>query len=169
MSAATDASLRIVARGDREIVLSRLFAAPRALVFDAFTVPALLQRWYGRNGWTLPECEIDLRAGGAYRYLMRGPDGSEMIMRGTFLDVQRPNLLVTSEAFEGSDMVGWRPEDATVTTSVFADEAGQTRWTSTTCYPTSEAREGALNLAPAMHGLRESLQRLDRALLTPPG
>ena len=75
-------TLKVAARGDREIVMTRGFDAPRALVFEAMTKPELLKRWFGVfDGWTLDVCEVDLKVGGKYRYLWRGPDGVTMGMR----------------------------------------------------------------------------------------
>src|SRR5919199_1472467 len=83
---------------DTELVASRVFDAPRALVWDAFTKPEHLQRWMlGPEGWTMPVCEVDLRPGGKWRYVWRKDDGSEMAMSGQVRDVVRPERLVTTE------------------------------------------------------------------------
>ena len=68
-------TLTVTTPTDREIVLTRVFDAPRHLVFDALTKPELLKRWYGARGWNLVVCEVDLRVGGAWRFVSRGPDG----------------------------------------------------------------------------------------------
>ncbi len=67
-------TLQVTTPTEREIVMTRVFDAPRRLVFDAFTKPELLKRWFGPRGWSMPVCEIDLKVGGAYRFLWRGPD-----------------------------------------------------------------------------------------------
>src|ERR671933_1431990 len=85
---------------DREIVMRRVFDAPRRLVFDAWTTPELFARWFGARGWSVPVCEIDLRPGGRYRYVMRGPDGQEVAMAGVYREVVPPERLVTTERFE---------------------------------------------------------------------
>jgi uncharacterized protein YndB with AHSA1/START domain len=69
-------SLTVTTPADRDIVLSRAFDAPRHLVFAALTRPELLRRWYCARGWNLVVCEVDLRAGGAWRFVSRGPDGT---------------------------------------------------------------------------------------------
>ena len=81
---------------EREIVLAREFDAPRHLVFDAFTKPELLVRWYGANGWQLVLCEIDLRVGGTWRYISEGPGGATMGQAGTFLEITRPDRLIVT-------------------------------------------------------------------------
>ena len=79
-----DETLKVEARGDREIVMTRAFNAPRNLVYDAFTKPELLQRWLGVfGGWTFPVCEVDLRVGGRFRYVWR-KQGAEMGMGGVY-------------------------------------------------------------------------------------
>ena len=109
------AALRITAQGDRELVMTREFAAPRQLVFDAWTKPALLKRWLGvHNGWRLDVCEVDLRVGGAYRFVWRGPDRAEMGMGGVYKEVVVPERFVSTERFDQS----WYPGGA-VGTAVF--------------------------------------------------
>lgn len=72
-------NLKVTTPTDREIAMTRVFAAPRRLVFDALTKPELVKQWLlGPPGWTMPVCEIDLRVGGAYRFVWRGPNGTEM-------------------------------------------------------------------------------------------
>src|SRR5260370_36564073 len=80
-------TLKVTMPTDREIVLTRVFDAPRHLVFDAFTKPELLKRWFGPRGWSLALCEVDLRVGGTFRYLLRRPDGNEMGMRGVYREI----------------------------------------------------------------------------------
>src|SRR4030088_909278 len=103
-------TLKLAARGDREIVMTRVFDAPRTLVFDAFTKPELVRRWLlGPEGWSMPVCEIDLRVGGAYRYILREETTcKEMGMGRIFRDILRPERLVATERFDDS----WYPGEA---------------------------------------------------------
>ena len=73
--------------------MTRVFDAPRDLVFDALTKPELLKRWFGPHGWTLTECEVDLRVGGAWRFFSHGPDGRTMGMRGVYREIARPERI----------------------------------------------------------------------------
>ena len=166
MATANSERLSVTAQGDREIVMTRVFDAPRTLVFDAWTKPELFARWFGARGWTVPVCEIDLRPGGAFRYILRGPDGSEVVMRGVYREVVPPERLVTTESFDGFAEVGWRPEDETMTTAVFTEQAGKTTWTATVFYPSKEVRDAALQLSEAWRGTGESLDRLAELLQT---
>ena len=157
--------LSVTARGDREIVMARVFNAPRRLVWDAWTKPELFVRWFGSRDWTVPVCEMDVRAGGTYRYVMRRADGSqEMVMRGEYREVVPPERLVTTEAWQGFTEPGWRAEDATVTTAVLTERDGKTTWTATMLYPSQEVRDAALNLQPAWEGAAEGFDRLAELL-----
>ena len=117
--------------GQREIVITRSFKAPRALVFDCWTKPELFARWFVRPGWTVPVLEMDVRPGGTYRYVMRQDDGSEFTMQGEYREVLRPDRLVSAIAFVGFDEVGWRPEDATVSVIELVEEGAGTLMTMT--------------------------------------
>ncbi len=153
----TTATFRLTTPSDREIVLTREFDAPRHLVFRALTTPALLERWLGPRDWILASCEIDLRVGGAWRQVHRGPDGSEMGMRGVYREVSPPNRLVTTEAFDG-----WEDGEATVTTTL-AERAGRTTMTTTVLYPSREVRDGMLSTDMA-RGAGEGYDRLEELL-----
>ena len=102
----TPGALQVSTRGEREIVMTRAFAAPRTLVFDAFTKPELVKRWLlGPDGWSLPVCEIDLRVGGTYRYVWRHTNGQEMGMGGVYREIVVPERIVSTEKFDQS----WYP------------------------------------------------------------
>src|SRR5580704_17901697 len=93
-------TLKVSLPTEREIVMMRIFDAPRRLVFDALTKPELLKRWFGPRGWSLVVCEVDLRVGGAWRFVMRGPDGREMGMRGVYREIVPPERTVHTEKFD---------------------------------------------------------------------
>lgn len=145
---------------DREIVLTRRFAAPRQLVFDAHTKPELLRRWFGPHGWTLAECEIELRPGGAWHYLMHGPDGAEMTLRGVYLEVDPPERLVTTESNVDCEA---RAEHESLATTVLVEHAGATTLTTTVRFPTREIRDAVLE-SGMEHGVAEGFDRLDELL-----
>ncbi len=108
-------TLQITTPSDTEIAMRRVFDAPRRLVFDAHTRPELVKRWLGvRGGWSLAVCEIDLKVGGAYRYVWRGPDGKEMGMGGVFREIVRPERVVATEKFDDA----WYPGEAVDTTAL---------------------------------------------------
>src|SRR5215207_160123 len=123
---------------DQEIVMTRVVDAPRRLVFAAHTDPKHLPHWMlGPEGWSMPVCEIDLRPGGAWRFVWRRSDGSEMEMRGVYQEIVPPERLVSSESWGGD----W-PE--TLNTLVLSEEGGKTTITQRVLYPSKEARDAAL-------------------------
>jgi uncharacterized protein YndB with AHSA1/START domain len=132
--------LTVEPRGEREIVIRRSFAAPPRLVFEALTRPELLRRWLGVfGGWSMEVCEVDLRVGGSYRYLWKGPDGAAMGMRGTFREIHPPERIVQTEKFDQA----WYPGEA-VGTAVLTESGGRTTLTTTVLYDSREIRDGAL-------------------------
>src|SRR4030095_16894255 len=118
-------TLQITMPSDREIVLTRVFDAPRHLVFDAFTKPELLKRWYGPRGWSLVVCDVDLRVGGSFRFVSARPDGKQVGQYGVYREVARPERLVNTELWED-----WNPGESVVTT-VLTERDGRTTLTST--------------------------------------
>jgi uncharacterized protein YndB with AHSA1/START domain len=143
---------------DREIVLKRVFAAPRRLVFDAWTKPGLLMRWFGARGWNLVVCEIDLRVGGAWRFVSRGPDGTEMGQGGVYRVILPPDRLVYTELFDDQSYPG-----ESLIVHEFVERSGATTVTSTVLYATREGRDIALGY-PMERGVAESYDRLGEIL-----
>lgn len=141
----------------RDIVITREFSAPRARVFAAHTQPDLLVRWFGPRGWRLTECEIDLRPGGAYRYVLHGPDGEHMALHGTYLEVTAPDRLVMTETNTYCDA---RAEYESVIT---LDFAGATTLTHTARFPTAAIRDAVLASGMA-RGIGEGFDRLTTTL-----
>lgn len=111
---------------ERELTLTRVYDAPRALVFKAWTDPKLLALWWGPKMFTNPVCEVDARPGGKLRIVMRGPDGNDYPMRGVFKEVVAPERLsFTNFAVDAED----QPVIEGFTTVVFAEEGKKTRLT----------------------------------------
>ena len=152
-------ALKVTARSDREIVMTRVFEAPRNLVFDAYTKPELLKRWLGVfGGYSMPVCEVDLRVGGKYRFVWRGPDGAEMGVRGVYREVVRPERLVHTEKFDEA----WYPGESLITT-VLAEQGGKTTLTVTMRYESREARDAVLK-SPMESGVAQSYDKLAELL-----
>ena len=147
------AALTVTTPSEREIVMTRGFAAPRRLVWEAWTKPEHLPRWMlGPEGWTMPVCEIDLRPGGAWRFVWRRADGTEMEMRGEYREIVPPERLVSTESWGGD----W-PE--TLNTLTLAEEDGKTTITETVLYPSREERDAALKTG-MQDGVSLSFDRL---------
>jgi uncharacterized protein YndB with AHSA1/START domain len=155
----TVANLHVTTPSEREIVMTRLFSAPRELVYDCYTKPELLKRWmHGPDGWRLVVCENDLRVGGAFRWVWRGPDGQEMGMGGVHREIVHPRRIVRTELFDedwtGGEVLG---------TLALSEQDGRTTVTTTMLFATKEARDGALKTGMA-DGMGAGFDRLDMLL-----
>jgi uncharacterized protein YndB with AHSA1/START domain len=149
--------LNVTTPTDREIVVTRVFNAPRNLVFDAWTNPKYLPQWMlGPDGWTMPVCEIDLRPGGSWHFVWRHSNGKEMEMRGEYREVKPPERVVSSES--------WGPDwPESLNTVVFSERDGTTTATITLLYASMEARDAALKTG-MKHGMALSYDRLENYL-----
>jgi uncharacterized protein YndB with AHSA1/START domain len=134
---------------EREVMLTRQFEAPRALVFRALTEPDLLLRWYGQSGWQLVVCEIDLRIGGEFHFVSQRPSGKRVGQRGVYREIVAPERLVHTEWWED-----WNPGECLVTVEL-AERARRTVLTSTTLFPSREVRDTILE-----SGLKRSVDEL---------
>lgn len=159
MSSSSD--FKVEARGEREMVITRSFAAPRALVFEALTRPALIKQWLGAmEGWTFPECEMDPRVGGRYRYVWHGPKGEVMGMGGVIRECKAPERIVASEQWDDP----WYPGEA-ITTYDLIERNGRTFLTLTVTYGTGEIRDGVVR-SQAAAGVSVSYDALEQLLST---
>ena len=146
-------TLQVTTPSDREIIMTRVFDAPRRLVWEAWTNPEHLPRWMlGPEGWTMPVCDVDLRPGGAWHFVWRRSDGTEMEMRGVYREIAAPERLVATESWGGD----W-PE--TLITLILSEQDGKTTITQTILYPSQEARDAALKTGMA-EGVSQSFDRL---------
>src|SRR5947209_4608502 len=141
-------TLEVTTPTDREIVLTRVFDAPRRLVFDAFTKPELLKQWFGPRGWQMIDCEIELRVGGTFRFVLRGPDGKQLGMRGVYREIVAPDRSVHTESFDDY------PEESEVTTTLI-EQNGRTTLVATVLYPSQEIRDIVIR-SGMEHGAAES-------------
>jgi len=157
------AGLHVEARGDREIVMTRSFNAPRSLVLQAFTQPELVKRWLlGPDGWSMPLCEIDLRVGGKYRYVWRhDKSGQEMGVSGVFREVIAPERVVHSEKFDQP----WYEAECIVTL-VLTEHAGKTVITQSLLFDSSKTRDAVLK-SSMQRGVEASYNRLEAILASP--
>ncbi len=160
---------------DRELVVVRRFAVPRERLFLAWTEPAQLVRWWGPHGFSSPGCELDVRAGGRYRIVMRGPDGGEYALSGVYREVLAPRRLVFTDDCSGhpqawSGLRDPRPADEdepasldALATVSFAARAGGTLLGIRTRYASAAIRDAMLRLG-MLENWAQSLERLARYL-----
>jgi len=154
-------ALTVATPTDTDIVLAREFDAPRGLVFGALTRPELLTRWYGARGWNLTECDVDLRVGGAWRFVSLGPDGARMAQSGVYREIEPPALLVYTEVFDDQSYAG----ESLITHELVERAGGRTTLTSTLRYASQQARDTVLRY-PMRRGVGESYDRLSEVLTT---
>jgi uncharacterized protein YndB with AHSA1/START domain len=149
---------------DHEVKVTRKFRARRDLVWKAYTTPELVRRWLlGPPGWTMPVCEMDVRAGGKYRWRWRSnEDGKEFGFHGEFREVSPPEKLVQIEFYDPGDVGGDMGEGALITTT-FTEKDGVTTLTSLMDFKTKAARDAALSTGMT-DGMEQSYQLLDGVL-----
>jgi uncharacterized protein YndB with AHSA1/START domain len=156
-------TLHVTTPTDLDIAMTRVFDAPRELVFEALTRPDLLKRWLlGPPGWSLIVCEIDLRVGGALRYVWRKEGRPDMGMSGVFREIVRPERLVSTEVFDDA----WYSGEA-VGTTVLTEKDGRTTLVNTVRYESRETRDGVLK-SGMESGVNTSYDRLDEVLASMP-
>lgn len=142
---------------DREVMVTRVFDAPRRLVFDALTKCEHLRQWMlGPEGWTMPICEMDLRPGGKIRWGWRKEDGSEMTITGVVKEISPPERMVSTESWG-------EPWPEALNTLVLTEQNGKTTMTLTLLYPSKEVRDAALQTG-MKDGMVVSYDRLEALL-----
>jgi len=153
-------ALTVTAQGDRQIVMTRSFNAPRRLVWDAYTKPELLKRWLlGPDGWYFTTCEVDLRVGGRYRFVWKNDEKNATLgMGGEYREVAAPGRLVSTEKFDDF------PGEA-INTVELAELNGVTTLIVTVLSPSPEARDGMLQ-SGMEKGVARSYERLDDVLVS---
>ena len=149
-------TFEVTTPSDREIRLSRLFDAPRHLVFEAMSQPAHIKRWWGNlgEGYSVPVCEVDLRPGGKWRFSNRTPKGELANFYGVYREVTPPGRVVFTEIFEPF------PDAESVVTTVLTEENRKTRLTATCLYPSADIRDMVLKTGMA-RGAGLSYDRLE--------
>jgi uncharacterized protein YndB with AHSA1/START domain len=145
--------LTVTTPSDREIVLTRVFDAPRDLVFEAHTSCEHISRWWGPRRYEVSSCEMDFRPGGAWRFVQRGADGTEHGFRGEFREIVRPERIVWTFEYEGM------PGHVSVDTLTLEERDGKTALTATSLFDSVEDRDGMLQ-SGMQEGAAETWDRL---------
>jgi uncharacterized protein YndB with AHSA1/START domain len=158
-SVANSQTFKVSTPSDTEIQLTRLFDAPRHLVFEAMSKPEHIKRWWGNlgAGYSVPVCEVDLRVGGKWRFVNRHPQGDAEFY-GVYKEVTAPERVVFTEIYAPF------PDAESVVTSVLTEESGKTRLTATSKYPSKEVRDMVLSTGME-RGAALSYDRLDEVAL----
>lgn len=150
--------VEVTTPSDREITVVRVFDAPRELIWDCHTKPELVKRWMlGPPGWSMPVCEIDLRVGGAYRYVWKNDaDGTSFGSHGVHREIVAPQLIVTTEAMDGFD-------GEAINTLELAEAGGRTTLRINMLFPSKVHRDGALQSGMS-DGMAMGYDRLETIL-----
>ena len=157
MSQTSSGQLTVTTPSDREIVMTRVFDAPRALVFEAHSNCEHVRRWWARGNPM--DCEMDFRPGGTYRFVEHEPNGGDHAFRGEYREIEAPERIVQTFEYEGM------PGHVSVETLVFTEQDGKTTLTSTTVFDSVEDRDGMLS-SGMEDGARASMDALARLLAT---
>ena len=143
---------------DTEILIERKFDAPAALVFDAYTTPAHVQRWWGFESSEWLVCDIDLRVGGAWRFVTREEGGLEVGFHGEYRTISRPTRLVATEVFEGAPDPA--PGDEAINDLTLTEVDGVTTLSLRCSYPSKDVRDMVIESGMET-GLQVSYDRLE--------
>jgi uncharacterized protein YndB with AHSA1/START domain len=154
-------------RGDREIVIERTFNAPPRIVFDAWTRPELVRRWWAPKSRhvSLVGCDADIRVGGSYRYVAKLDSGNQFAFSGVYQEVTPYSRLVYTENFEPTASGATGDDAALVVTVTFEERDGRTHVVSHSLCPSKEVRD-AIIATGMEHGMRESMDQLDELAAT---
>jgi len=149
--------LEVSLPNDLEVVVTRRFDAPRAVVWNCHTKPELIQRWMlGPDGWTMPVCEMDLRVGGKFRWRWRSEtDGSEFGFVGEFREIEKPARIVHTERVDGADT-----DDEMIVTQTLVERSGKTTLTVVMRFSSRQARDATVGTGMTT-GMEAGYARLD--------
>ena len=165
MKVTTDSSAKLTLPTAEQILIEREFDAPKHLVYQAYTRPELVQRWWHANRGEVTLVEIDLRAGGKWRYVMVTPDGTEVGFHGKYREIIPNERLVSTEIYEGLPEGVSEDDAATVNTATFTETDGRTTFTLLIEAKTKQSRDAIIN-SGMEDGLQDALQLLEQAAIS---
>jgi uncharacterized protein YndB with AHSA1/START domain len=160
MAVAGSRSATVTLPTDEQILITREFDAPKHLVYEAFTTPELVRRWWHANRGEVTVVEIDLRVGGKWRYVMVTPDGMEVGFHGDYREIVPHERVVTTEVYEGIPQPADGPEQGTLNTLTLSEVDGRTRATILVEAPSREVRDAIID-SGMEDGLQDALALLD--------
>jgi uncharacterized protein YndB with AHSA1/START domain len=162
MAVTSSGTAKVTLPTDEQILITREFAAPRHLVYRAWTTPELVMRWWSGHRGEMRSAEIDLRVGGLWRYVMVTRDGTEVAFHGEYREIVPEERIVSTEVFERP----WPEGDPAVTTTSFAEADGRTTLTLLTQLGSKEERDAviATGMETGMQEQMDLLEELARSL-----
>jgi uncharacterized protein YndB with AHSA1/START domain len=155
----TTSTATVTLPADTQILITRRFAAPRHLVYRAWTTPELIRRWWHANRGEVTDIEVDLRVGGRWRYVMVAEGGFEVAFHGEYSEIVPDTKLVTTEIYEGA------PEHPALTTATFADDGDGTLVTLLVEHTSQAGRDAQIN-SGMEDGLQDALNLLEQVALS---
>jgi uncharacterized protein YndB with AHSA1/START domain len=147
---------------DTQILITRSFAAPKHLVYKAFTTPELIKRWWSAKRGEVKVADVDLRVGGKWRYMMVTPDGLEVAFHGEYREIVSNERIVSTEVFEG---IPNGDDFPTVNTATFTESGGRTSLTLLVDAPSKEVRDAIVD-SGMEDGLQDALDLLEEAAIS---
>jgi uncharacterized protein YndB with AHSA1/START domain len=161
---ASDRTASVTFPSDEEILITRDFDAPRHLVYEAWTTPELVRRWWHADRGEMKVAEIDLRVGGRWRYVAVTPDGFEVAFHGEYREVVLEERLVSTEVYEGAWQRGG-PEQPTLNTVTFEEKDGRTTVTILVQAPSKDVRD-AIVASGMEDGLQDALRLVEEVVIS---
>jgi uncharacterized protein YndB with AHSA1/START domain len=155
----TSGTAKVTLPADEQILITREFDAPKHLVYKAWTTPELVRRWWNAKRGEVTTCEIDLRVGGTWRYVMVTPDGMEVGFHGEYREIVPNERIVSTEVFEGM------PEAAALNTLTLAEEDGRTILTVLVEHSSKEHRDGHINSGMEA-GMQDAMDLLEEVAVS---
>jgi uncharacterized protein YndB with AHSA1/START domain len=155
----TSGTAKVTLPADEQILITREFDAPKHLVYKAWTTPELVRRWWNAKRGEVTTCEIDLRVGGTWRYVMVTPDGTEVGFHGEYREIVPNERIVSTEVFEGM------PEGAALNTLTLAEEDGRTTLTILVEHSSKEHRDGHINSGMEA-GMQDAMDLLEEVAVS---
>jgi uncharacterized protein YndB with AHSA1/START domain len=155
----TSGTAKVTLPADEQILITREFAAPKHLVYKAWTTPELVRRWWNAKRGEVTTCEIDLRVGGTWRYVMVTPDGTEVGFHGEYREIVPNERIVSTEVFEGM------PDAAALNTLTLAERDGRTTLTVLVEHSSKEHRDGHINSGMEA-GMQDAMDLLEEVAVS---
>jgi uncharacterized protein YndB with AHSA1/START domain len=164
MPTTTSGTATVTLPADEQILITRDFNAPRHLVYKAWTTPELVRRWWHANRGEVKVAEIDLRVGGAWRYVMVTDDGVEVAFHGEFREIVPNERIVSTEVYEGAPP-GEGSEDGTLNTATFTEANGRTTLTVLVEAPSKEIRDAIIDSGMEA-GMQDAMDLLEQVAVS---
>jgi uncharacterized protein YndB with AHSA1/START domain len=155
----TSGTAKVTLPADEQILITREFDAPKHLVYKAWTTPELVRRWWNAKRGEVTTCEIDLRVGGTWRYVMVTPEGMEVGFHGEYREIVPNERIVSTEVFEGM------PDAAALNTLTLAEDDGRTTLTILVEHSSKEHRDGHINSGMEA-GMQDAMDLLEEVAVS---